>query len=226
MREVKSIQTEYKGILFRSRLEARWAAFFDGMGWEWSYEPLDRPQWIPDFSVVCAGMRRFVEVKPAQSMDELEALALTGQQLADAPDGTLLLGCQPFGSAVGLVMHVSRSLGPKALDADRDLLRAIEVAHEARTKAGKRTVRVEHMAKTCGLRPCREVATGPLEVDVDLMARAWPRAMNSTQWKSPKKVEPKKIDPDDRVLTPDETVAAAAKILSMLGPRPAEKGGR
>jgi hypothetical protein len=33
------IVTEYAGARFRSRLEARWAAFFDLCGWRWEYEP-------------------------------------------------------------------------------------------------------------------------------------------------------------------------------------------
>lgn len=33
------IPTMYKGIQFRSRLEARWAVFFDTLGIEWEYEP-------------------------------------------------------------------------------------------------------------------------------------------------------------------------------------------
>lgn len=33
------IPTMYKGINFRSRLEARWAVFFDTLGIEWEYEP-------------------------------------------------------------------------------------------------------------------------------------------------------------------------------------------
>ena len=39
MGEMKAIQTEYKGYLFRSRLEARWAVFFDACGVDWEYEP-------------------------------------------------------------------------------------------------------------------------------------------------------------------------------------------
>ena len=36
---MKAIQTEYKGYRFRSRLEARWAVFFDACGVAWEYEP-------------------------------------------------------------------------------------------------------------------------------------------------------------------------------------------
>ncbi|MDB2127492.1 hypothetical protein [Enterocloster clostridioformis] len=39
MSEIKAIQTEYKGYKFRSRLEARWAVFFDTLGVKWEYEP-------------------------------------------------------------------------------------------------------------------------------------------------------------------------------------------
>lgn len=36
---IKAIETRYAGCHFRSRLEARWAVFFDTMGIEWQYEP-------------------------------------------------------------------------------------------------------------------------------------------------------------------------------------------
>lgn len=36
---LKPIQTFYKGYRFRSRLEARWAVFFDACGVKWEYEP-------------------------------------------------------------------------------------------------------------------------------------------------------------------------------------------
>ena len=51
---LKPIPTEYKGHLFRSRLEARWAVFFDACGVEWEYEPEgfdlgDGVRYLPDF---------------------------------------------------------------------------------------------------------------------------------------------------------------------------------
>lgn len=36
---IKAIETVYRGYRFRSRLEARWAVFFDALGLEWEYEP-------------------------------------------------------------------------------------------------------------------------------------------------------------------------------------------
>lgn len=44
-----SIPTTYRGIRFRSRLEAKYACLFDLLGWSWEYEPLDLNGWIPDF---------------------------------------------------------------------------------------------------------------------------------------------------------------------------------
>lgn len=34
-----ALTTRYAGCRFRSRLEARWAVFFDHLGIEWEYEP-------------------------------------------------------------------------------------------------------------------------------------------------------------------------------------------
>ncbi len=38
MADFKAIETLYKGYRFRSRLEARWAVFFDALGLKWEYE--------------------------------------------------------------------------------------------------------------------------------------------------------------------------------------------
>ncbi len=43
------IPTLYHGRRFRSRIEARWAAFFDLANWPWEYEPFDLEGYIPDF---------------------------------------------------------------------------------------------------------------------------------------------------------------------------------
>src|ERR1041384_7453009 len=58
-----AIPTPYAGVRFRSRLEARWAAFFDLVGWKWEYEPLDLTGYIPDF-ILAFHKPLLVEVKP------------------------------------------------------------------------------------------------------------------------------------------------------------------
>ncbi len=44
---IRAIETVYAGTHFRSRLESRWAAFFDRIGWKWTYEPIDANGYIP-----------------------------------------------------------------------------------------------------------------------------------------------------------------------------------
>ena len=44
------IPTTYNFQRFRSRIEARWAAFFDKMNWPWEYEPIDLAGYIPEAS--------------------------------------------------------------------------------------------------------------------------------------------------------------------------------
>lgn len=63
------IKTTYKGIEFRSRLEATWAAFFDLLDWKWEYEPIDLPGWIPDFALYGTHGTVLVEVKPIVNPD-------------------------------------------------------------------------------------------------------------------------------------------------------------
>lgn len=51
---IKAIETYYEGRRFRSRLEARWAVFFDTLGIKWIYEPegiklSDGTCYLPDF---------------------------------------------------------------------------------------------------------------------------------------------------------------------------------
>ena len=51
--DVKAIETMYNGYRFRSRLEARWAVFFDAMGIKYEYEKegfnLPSGKYLPDF---------------------------------------------------------------------------------------------------------------------------------------------------------------------------------
>ncbi len=51
---MKAIRTYYNGILFRSKLEAQWAKFFDTVGMKYVYEPEgytfeDGTNYLPDF---------------------------------------------------------------------------------------------------------------------------------------------------------------------------------
>ena len=70
--EVKAIETSYKGYRFRSRLEARWAVFFDELGLKWKYEDqgfeTKAGRYLPDFVVAVPFKNKsseiFFEIKP------------------------------------------------------------------------------------------------------------------------------------------------------------------
>ena len=68
------IPTQYKGIRFRSRLEARWAAFFDRCRWKWAYEPVDLAGYIPDFIVEFKYGEMLIEIKPSRPSDDFEGV--------------------------------------------------------------------------------------------------------------------------------------------------------
>jgi hypothetical protein len=70
MSEKRGIPTVYQGYEFRSRLEARWAAFFDQLGWAWEFEPFDLDGWIPDFQLADFAEPMLVEIKPAATWVE------------------------------------------------------------------------------------------------------------------------------------------------------------
>jgi hypothetical protein len=75
-----AIETLYKDHHFRSRLEARWAIFFDemGVGWEYEkqgYEMAGGVRYLPDF-VISKGIEGigFVEIKPNGDATEKEKM--------------------------------------------------------------------------------------------------------------------------------------------------------
>lgn len=78
-RRDRSKRTWYKGVWFRSRLEARWAVFFDTLKIDWEYEPERRviqkyktktktTTYLPDFYLPV--YRLWIEVKPLKPRKE------------------------------------------------------------------------------------------------------------------------------------------------------------
>jgi hypothetical protein len=77
---MKAIQTIYKGRRFRSRLEARWAIFFDSINIGWEYETegfeLGDTKYLTDFRLQSFGANKvdlYIEIKPNKpSIEEIE----------------------------------------------------------------------------------------------------------------------------------------------------------
>lgn len=84
----RAIETAYKGYRFRSRIEARWAVFFDTLGVRWEYEKegyelANGARYLPDFWLPDLGC--FVEVKGADPTPDERGLADQLSQEHGAP---------------------------------------------------------------------------------------------------------------------------------------------
>lgn len=93
---IKAIETVYKGYRFRSRLEARWAVFFDALGIEWQYEAegfdLDGVWYLPDFWL--PQLRCWCEIK-ANLPEDLDNQVIKWGELSKQNPLLVIIG-QPF----------------------------------------------------------------------------------------------------------------------------------
>jgi hypothetical protein len=94
---IPSIPTIYNSRRYRSRLEARWAAYFDILGLDHEYEPSDLGGWSPDFLIRTSGIPVLAEVKPIVEPDEDTCLRMVeNAKKAKFSGSLLLLGVSPF----------------------------------------------------------------------------------------------------------------------------------
>lgn len=94
---MKAHPTTYAGVNFRSRLEARWAAFFDCMGVRWDYEPCDFAGWTPDFRLDERGCPpAFAEIKPVGDERVLHDYARRAATLAGEGVQVVCAGSHPL----------------------------------------------------------------------------------------------------------------------------------
>lgn len=101
---VKAIPTQYAGHEFRSRLEARWAVFFDHLHISWDYEPegyeLPHGRYLPDFYLPSIHGGCWYEVKGQEptthELDLAGDLAITTRQPVLIAWGRFPLGVSGF----------------------------------------------------------------------------------------------------------------------------------
>ena len=119
MTNLKPIETEYKGYRFRSRLEARWAVFFDTSGVKWEYEPEgfdlgDGIKYLPDFRLHGVTLNHgfkaencsiYVEVKGQMNDADAEKINRFHQQ----GGGILVVGSIPDGANVDELIDSMKS---------------------------------------------------------------------------------------------------------------------
>ena len=129
MKQIKAIQTEYKGYLFRSRLEARWAVFFDACGVQWEYEPEGYDLgngilYLPDFLLHNVAGRAygdlFVEVKGNMTHNDskkikrfIEIGMQNPNEYGKSKTAILLVGNIPEGETM---IDIINDIGCKAYD--------------------------------------------------------------------------------------------------------------
>jgi hypothetical protein len=99
---IAAIPTVYAARRYRSRLEARWAAFFDVMGWPSEYEPYDLGTWSPDFLLRSnpEGATVLAEIKPIHDRDRVTCAKMEKAARASGwhrhGRALLLLGVSPW----------------------------------------------------------------------------------------------------------------------------------
>lgn len=180
------IPTRYRGRQYRSRLEARWAAFFDLLGWQFEYEPFDLPRWIPDFVLIGAKANALVEVKPICALDkaitaEIER-ALPPNQEALLVGASLYVGLTYADDFESLVPSSNPYLGWlfETIDGGwhlTDFVSAEEAPDRIEWEKGRRL---------CDYFPSifRIISAGPVRrAPADKIDRLWAEAGNLVQWR-------------------------------------------
>ena len=108
------IPTTYRGVRFRSRLEVRYAVFFDEVSWPWQYEPLDLSGYCPDFVLGFEQGDVLFEVKG--SVEELDVAKAKIEASGWTREAVVAPG-EICGSRIGLLLEASE-VGFEWSDAD------------------------------------------------------------------------------------------------------------
>ncbi len=135
----RAIPTRYHFHLFRSRLEARWAVFFDSLGIRWTYEPegysLGGGGYLPDFQI---GGALYAEVKPHDPPYGAWDKAYRFSEFApilclSGPPSPVVYPCEFKGKRIGVVfsqgkvVYTDTRIGEE-VEIDNEVCSAIEAA--------------------------------------------------------------------------------------------------
>jgi hypothetical protein len=93
---MKAIPVIYDRIEYRSRLEAKWASFFDQLGWQHIYEPFTADYYVPDFVIHGEGPL-LAEIRPVVTVEDYELVATEVDDRLGDDDGAWRNGVVAFG---------------------------------------------------------------------------------------------------------------------------------
>ncbi|SMD02282.1 hypothetical protein [Novosphingobium sp. B1] len=179
--------TLYQGINFRSRLEARWAAMFDVLGWTWEYEPETPGAYIPDFLIHGVhGRQMYVEVKSFVDFVQNREAIVAKAEGALGFDVPFLVVTDQFERAIGfeeLVLGEIYNAEGEDSKFERDNALIFQPGKQAH---GLEFDLAGEFGSWRGLLTGAYDGNGLFEVSLlpksDLM-RMWSRAGNAIQWK-------------------------------------------
>lgn len=175
------VPTSYRGVMFRSRLEARWACFFDLVKWRWAYEPFDLNGYIPDFLLHFPRAPMLVEVKPLLTAEYLEP-AKRKIDKSEWNDEVLILGSSFVHEdydmpSIGIIGEI----WPEELKPDRE--RCWGWSQECRClKCKCLSTHSRDGSFRCRCNGCYD-GDGFLGSSVGMVADAWLEAGNTVQWR-------------------------------------------
>jgi len=163
------IPTLYRGVRFRSRLEARYAAFFDELDWPWEYEPVDADGYIPDF---------LLDFEPGILLFEVKGMReeLDGARLKIEMSGWEHEAVVAPGKIEGTLIGSFLSRGQHVFDwDDAELFFCLNCGKVSVKPAGG-----NWRCRVCGCNP----GGGNEHVGVFDPAEAWASSGNRVQWRA------------------------------------------
>lgn len=181
MEIIKAYPTVYKGCSMRSRLEARWAAFFDLCGWKWTYEPFDLNGYSPDF-MLHFKTPMIAEVKPcihphefSQHTPKVESSGWDGE--------AIILGASFYKTdtwdAAGL--GLMSQAGEKSMESYDGPCWSSAVFQKC-TNCGEFSFFHEEWTWRCATNDCYEGDHFLNPIDLDTALGMWNRASSYVQW--------------------------------------------
>lgn len=173
---MSGIPTDYNGVRFRSRVEAKWAFCFDALGIGWKYEPVDLDGYIPDFVFDCGLL---VEIKHDISDETMRAAQVKIEHSGWTGEAAILTPVGPEDSAQPLVGTFGETEdgpdGKQIVWGDCRVMRC--------TNCGKVS-----LFSGCGSWLCRECRSGEGNAHIGPIGHeltaVWSEAGNRFQWRA------------------------------------------